>query len=56
MWATSANKKNYQKVNNQPLGENSPNVVTLFAVQPGKNAFQSENFERKNSGLGNVKL
>jgi hypothetical protein len=32
MWATLVIFKNLLKVNNQPLGENLPNLVTLLMV------------------------
>jgi hypothetical protein len=33
VWATYVNFKNLPKINNHPLGENSPNLVTLLGTQ-----------------------
>jgi hypothetical protein len=39
MWAFSVNFNKLAKVNDNPLGENTPNLVTLVGSEPGSSQF-----------------
>jgi hypothetical protein len=55
LWATlCSNFKNLTNVNNRPLGDNSPNLVTLFTMrqQTRGHGCQMVYFQTKNPNLG----
>jgi hypothetical protein len=47
IWATSVIYKKQHKINNRPIGENLPNLVTLFGTEGREKKMSARNSSKK---------